>query len=118
MISPFLSVRCSWAETLQWINQRLVTANLRPRQTFDLHGARVGSHGFVCPTHGTNECDCQMAVILVYDGAIEPVTLILYGNNGQAWLSIAEDANQKPDARLIDTIQKALQGKTTKTRDS
>jgi hypothetical protein len=107
--SPFLSINRPCDEALQWAKKQLSQAGLRPIQTFDLHAARVGMHDCSCPNHGTNKCDCQMVVLLVYGKAAEPVTLILHGNNGQTRLSIADDPRQRADAKLITVIQQALE---------
>ena len=108
-ISPFLSTDHPCDETLQWATRQLTEAGLRHVQTFDLHTARVAMHNCSCPNHGTDECDCQMVVLLVYGKAEEPVTLILHGNNGQTWLSIADGPQQTIDSRLINTIHQALE---------
>jgi hypothetical protein len=50
-----------------------------------------------------------MVVLLVYGSASEPVTLLLHGNDGQTWLSIADNPRQKADAKLITTIRQALE---------
>ena len=123
-ISPFLSVNHSCDETLQWTKEQLLQADSRPVQTFDLHTARVGLHDCSCPNHGTNECDCQMVVLLVYGKAEDvstlpmvvntsPATLILHGNDGQTWLSIADNPRQEVDAKLITSIQQALEIKAS-----
>lgn len=114
-ISPFLSVKHSCDDALQWTKKQLLQAGLHPIQTFDLHNARVGLHNCPCPNHGTHECDCQMVVLLVYGSAAEPATLILHGNDGQTWLSIADDPRQRTDAKLITVIQQALEIKALAT---
>ena len=108
-ISPFLSVNHSCDETLQWATEQLSQAGLRPVQTFDLHTARLALHDCPCPNHGTEECDCQMVVMLVYGKVEEPVTLILHGNDGQTWLSLADVPRQKSDTKLSTEIQQALE---------
>ena len=115
--SPSLSVNQPCNEALQWTKKQLLQADLRTVQTFDLHTARVGLHGCPCPNHGTNDCDCQMVVLLVYGKAADvstplntsPVTLILHGNDGQTWVSIANDPQQRANAKLIHSIQQALE---------
>jgi hypothetical protein len=97
---------------LQWTRQQLVQANLHSIQTFDLHTARQGIHECTCPNHGTEECDCQMVVLLVYGKAAEPATLILHGNDGQTWVSIVNDPQQRADAKTMALIQQALEVKT------
>jgi len=105
-ISPFLTVNYSCDKTLQWTNQQLQQAGLRSVQTFDLHTARIGSHDCQCPNHGTEACDCQMVVLLVYGDAVEPVTLILHGNDGQTWLSTPEGLTS--NAGRKEQVQQAL----------
>ena len=111
MLSPFLTLNCSCDEALQWSSQNLMQNGLRVMQTFDLHTARHALEGCPCPHHGTSECDCQMLVLLVYGEAVEPATLILHGNNGQAWLSIVKTPNQKTNTETVTAIQNALEGK-------
>jgi len=108
-ISPFLSINHPCDEALQWARKQLVQADLRPIQTFDLHTARLAMHDCSCPNHGTEECDCQMVVLLVYGKAPDPATLILHGNDGQTWVSIANDPQQRANAKLIHSIQRALE---------
>ena len=71
--------------------------------------ARLGLHNCCCPNHGTDACDCQMIVLLVYGEAAEPATLILHGNNGQTWISIAECVAQHKDAKLVGCIRNVLE---------
>lgn len=108
-ISPFLSVKQPCDDTLQWAKKQLSESNLRPVQTFDLHAARAGLHDCSCPNHGTDECDCQMVVLLVYGQAEEPVALILHGNDGKTWLSIADHPQQSSDKKLSEEIKQALE---------
>jgi hypothetical protein len=108
-VSPFLSVNHPCDEALQWAKKQLSQADLRAVQTFDLHTARIGLRGCPCPNHGTDECDCQMVVVLVYGKAPEPATLILHGNDGQTWLSIADNPRQRADTKLLAAIRQALE---------
>ena len=107
-MSPFLSVGYPCQEALAWVNQRLTEANYRSVQTFDLQQARTGSSSCTCPHHGTEACDCQMIILLVYGNACEPVSLILHGNDGQTWLSFGETLRPESDPELILAIQKTL----------
>ena len=108
-ISPFLSTNRSCEETLRWAREQLARAGLRPVQTFDLNAARAGLHECACPNHGTEACDCRMVILLVYGDAPEPLTLTLHGNNGQTWLSIADNLRQGFDAKLSAKIKQALE---------
>lgn len=107
-ISPFLSINHPSGEALQWTKEQLLQSGLRPIQTFDLHMARLAMHDCPCPNHGTEECDCQMVVLLVYGRVAEPTALILHGNDGQTWVSIVNDPQQRVDAKTMVLIQHAL----------
>ncbi len=107
-LSPFFSIDSSCDEALQWTQKRLSQAGLRAMQTFDLHTARHALHDCPCPNHGTEECDCQMVILLVYGIAEQPATLFLHGNDGQTWLSIADEPRQRADSKLLAGIRQAL----------
>ena len=108
MNTPFLSIPSPCDEALQLAKKQLSQAGLRSVQTFDLHTARLGLHDCSCPNHGTEECDCQMIVLLVYGAAAEPATLILHGNDGQTWVSVTDNPLQPTDKKLITSIQQSL----------
>ncbi len=105
-LSPFLSINSPCDEALQLTMKKLSLAGLRAMQTFDLHAARLAMHDCPCPNHGTNECDCQMVVMMVYGESTEPATLILHGNGGQTSFSLVE---QPVNKKMIWFIQQALE---------
>ena len=106
--SPFLTLDCSCKETLDWLKKRLAAVPLRVMQTFDLHDARQAFEGCACPHHGTAQCDCQMVILLVYDSAPEPATLILHGNEKKTWISLADRLSQPANVNLVMSIERAL----------
>ena len=108
-LTPFLSLNYPSDKCLVWLKDRLATANLHVVQTFDLHSARHALEDCPCPHHGTDQCDCQMVVLLVYANAAEPATLILHGNDGQTWLSLVEHPGQPANQDVIIGIRRALQ---------
>jgi hypothetical protein len=109
ILSPFLSIAFSCDQALQVTRTKLSQAGLLAVQTFNLTTARLGLHDCDCPNHGTKACDCQMVILLVYGEAHEPATLILHGNDGMTWISIANNTFQRVDPRLILSIQHALE---------
>jgi hypothetical protein len=109
ILTPFLSFNYPGDKSLVWLKDRLATANLRVVQTFDLNTARHGLEHCPCPHHGTDQCDCQMVVLLVYANTTEPATLILHGNDGQTWLSLVERPGQQPGKEVTRAIQKAFE---------
>lgn len=105
-VASFLIVEQNCDTALQWANQQLAGAGLRTVRTFDLQDARTGSHDCSCPHHGTDECDCQMVVLLVYGNDKEPETLILHGSDGKTWLSLGH--TMRPVSSLADRIKMVL----------
>lgn len=107
-ISPFLSVDACWEKALHSIQTSLSQAGFSTVQTFNLQAARLSLQKSDCPTHGTEACDCQLVVFLVYGEPAEPATLMLHGNQTKTWLSIPESAPPVPNPGLIGAIRKAL----------
>jgi hypothetical protein len=108
-LSSSRSVNRPCDETLMWLSQSLSRNGLRVLRTFDLHDARLGLENCPCPHHGTDQCDCQMIVLLVYGKADEPVALILHGSDGQTWLSLVNNSIQHADRSIQLSIEQALQ---------
>ena len=109
LLSPFLVTDRPYDEVLPWLKQQLSEAGLRVMQTFDLAVARTGLEDCPCPHHGTDKCDCEMIVLLVYGKSDEPITLILHGNNGQSQVSLVNNAQQHANTSLRSSIEQALQ---------
>lgn len=107
-IFPFLSVSYPCSEALRWTKKQLSQAGLRAMQTFDLNSARHSLEDCPCPHHGTDHCDCQMVVLLVYHTSPEPTALILHGNDGKTWLSLIDQPKQPAEAKTVRVIMQAL----------
>lgn len=97
-------IRRGGDEASSWVTGRLEDAALRVYRSFDLRSARNVSSTCACPDHGTEACDCQMVVLLVYGEQEIPATLVLHGHQGQTWMVLVE----VPDAELATTIEDAL----------
>jgi len=108
-LSPFLSINSSCDQALQMTKNKLSQAGLLTVQTFNLNTARLGLHSCSCPNHGTEECDCQMIVLLVYGEDAEPATLILHGNDGTTWVSVTDSPLHRTDAKLMTSVRQALE---------
>ena len=104
--APFLIIEQNCDTALRRVNQQLTGAGFRTVQTFNLNEARAGSRPCLCPHHGTEQCDCQMVVLLVYGSTNDPETLILHGSDGKTWLSFAHTMG--PVSSLAVQVQKTL----------
>jgi len=95
-------------ESLEWLRLALANEGLRLMRTFDLHDARLGVGECGCPNHGTEACNCQMIVVLVYGEAEHPATLILHGDDEQTWFTLVSNPVQPVDSAMRIAIEKTL----------
>ncbi|MGB7876889.1 MAG: hypothetical protein WBL25_21100, partial [Anaerolineales bacterium] len=90
--------------TIAWIMQLLMARGFQVERTFDLHAARVAQVDCLCPYHGTNDCTCQMVVLLVHSQKAQPVTIVAHGHDSQTSLSLVDMANQSMDQGIIQAL--------------
>ncbi len=109
-LPAILSIDSSCDETLKSVKQSFERGGLRVLETFDLQTARLGLADCPCPYHGMEACDCQMVVLLVYGEATAPMALTLHGNDGQTWISLANEGAGEPGAALHAAVELALRG--------
>lgn len=111
---PFLTLEQSCEQVQDWANKQLVSDGFHVVQTFDLQGARLAHPDCTCPNHGTDDCNCQMVVLLVYQHSGDPATLVIHGQEGKSWLSLAASGGHRTSRHLQTTIQRTLQPKPSK----
>lgn len=97
-------IECGGDEATAWVTTRLEEAALRVYPSFDLRSARAVSSSCACPYHGTEACDCQMVVLLVYQGQRAPATVVLHGHQGRTWLVLAGTPEAGLEAMIKDTL--------------
>ncbi len=105
---PFLALDQPCDEVLAWAQNQLTGAGLHLVQTFDLQVARLAHHDCPCPHHGTDECNCQMIVLLVYRKQGDPLTLVMHGQDGKTWLALANSTGKRSNQQLEAAIQRVL----------
>ena len=96
-----LNIDCETA--VSKVIHRLVEDELEVVRSFDLQAARSAHTCCTCPHHGTEQCDCQMVVLLVYDHQGVPITVVAHGNNGQTHFAI-DESSQHHSERLLKTM--------------
>src|SRR5690349_3807482 len=74
--TPLLKVNKACGDSALWATRRLEEAGYQTVRTFDLQASRLAQFDCPCPHHGTEKCDCQMVVLLVYKGKRNPSTMI------------------------------------------
>jgi len=105
---PFLTLDQTCQQVLAWINGQLTSAGFRVVQTFDLQVARLAYPECPCPHHGTDDCNCQMVILLVYRKQDDPATLVIHGQDGKTWLSLASPAGGRANQHLEASIRHTL----------
>lgn len=81
---------------------------LRVLVSFDSHHLRASASAAPCPHHGNAGCDCQVAILLVYDEEKKPATLLAHGQDGETWISLVSALGQRPSGKLKNKIAHAL----------
>ncbi len=112
--SPFLILDQPCDSAVEWVVQQIRQTGLQVVRTFNLQVARQAIAGCPCPYHGTEQCDCQMVVMLVYGGGqpnrfdCQPVSIVAHSNNDQTWFSVVDTPQQRADPDLEVAIRLAL----------
>jgi hypothetical protein len=106
---PFLMLGQPCDEAVDWMIERAGYVGLTVMRTFDLQVARHAQTVYPCPYHGTDQCDCQMVVLLVYGSNQRPLTIIAHGYGGQTWFSIVDTPQQRADPSMEAVIHHLLE---------
>lgn len=95
--------------------QRLSEDGLQVVRSFDLQTARLAHTHCVCNYHGTEQCDCQMIVLLVYEQQGQPLTMVVHSRNSQTQIEMVDTPQQRPGWHLKTTILRALASEISAT---
>lgn len=113
------AIPCVGDDAADWVSGKLEGAALRVYRSFDLRSTRALEASYACPYHGTQACDCQMTVLLVYQGHRAPATVVLHGHLGITWMVLAEAPDTGLQARIVEVLAPdrpgAAGGATTET---
>ena len=112
---PFLALDQNCEQVQVWVQQQMAEAGFRVVQTFDLHVARLAHPDCTCPHHGTDDCNCQLVVLLVYQKKGDPVTLVIHGQDDRTWLSLANPTGQRSNQHLEMLVRRALTPRISQT---
>jgi hypothetical protein len=84
-------------------------AGLQVVPSFDLQVAISPHSHCSCPHHGTDLCDCQMIVLLVYSQDDHPVSLVAHGKDGKTHIGLINNPGHG-GAEEIETIVRSSFG--------
>src|SRR5262245_4851415 len=107
-ILPFLTIDLACEKVAAWVRERLTQAGLRVVPTFDLQIARLAHPDCPCPHHGTKACSCQLVILLIYGKQEGPATLVIHGQDGKSWISLAPAIETRSRQSLELSIKSTL----------
>ncbi len=102
------SLRADCETAIQQITQRLERSGIRAVRSFDLRSACASFPDLACLHHGTVPCDCQLVVLLAYQGEDSPASIIVHSHNGQTEAALAHSPDHPPGRDLEAAIRSAL----------
>lgn len=105
---PFMSMEEPCEEAIKWVIHEMSAAGLFVIRTFDLKVARTLQTDCYCPHHGTEQCDCQLIVLLIYGSNQEPSSLVAHGYEGKTWFSLVDTPQQPANPDLTGFILQTL----------
>ncbi|HLO14549.1 MAG TPA: hypothetical protein VK206_06960 [Anaerolineales bacterium] len=105
---PFLTLDQTCEQVQTWVNEKLTDAGFRVVPTFDLQIARLAHPDCPCPHHGTDDCSCQMVILLVYGKQTDPATLVIHGQDGKTWISLASPIETRSRQNLESSVRHML----------
>jgi len=105
---PFLILEKPCSEAIAWVTRQIGREGLQVMRTFDLQAVRHNPVDCLCPHHGTDQCDCQLVVLLVYGANYQPVSLVAHSHDGKTWFSLVDTPQQPADPGLEKAIRRAL----------
>ncbi|MBE3118686.1 MAG: hypothetical protein IMZ50_08025 [Candidatus Atribacteria bacterium] len=106
--SPFVTIEKPGEETIYWTIRQLENAGLQVIRTFDLREARHSHPDCPCPHHGTEACNCQMSVLLIYQEEQSPASILIHSFLDTTWLYLVDTPEQPVDQNLDLLIREIL----------
>ena len=105
---PLTVLSGEFQDAIARTKERLTALGLQVMLSFDLQVARASHTNCTCPHHGTDQCNCQLVVLLIYQNEKQLLTLIVHGHDGETELAYVEPPTQQPDQDLIKDVRLAL----------
>ena len=106
--TAILTVQSDSETAIKQTLNRLQMAGFQVMRSFDLKVARAAHVGCTCPHHGTDQCDCQMVMLLVYGKGETPVSLVIHGHDGQTQIALVDTPEQRPNQQIVSSVVGAI----------
>jgi hypothetical protein len=86
----------------------LTGAGLPVVQSFDFQLGKSLHSQCTCPHHGSQLCDCQMVMLLIYDLESQPVTLVVHGQDGKVHLGLVRNQERQSEEGIRNLVRSIL----------
>jgi hypothetical protein len=106
--TPLVTLQTNWDKALSHVTRALEAKGLQILRSFDLQVARSVHANCSCPHHGTEKCDCQMVVLLVYAPGKPPITLVVHGHDGQVSFVLVDSPQEGGDQQVAMSVRQLL----------
>ena len=114
--TPLAILSGDFPAAIQSSVEKLTALGIQVLLSFDLQAARASHSNCTCPHHGTDQCNCQLVVLLLYQNDAEPLTLIAHGHDGETELAYVDPPTHQPDQELINQVRMKLNSVRPTTR--
>jgi hypothetical protein len=108
--SHLFSLKADSESVLAFLTTAFNDAGVQVMRSFDLQAARSAHTQCTCPHHGSDQCSCQMIVLLVYDNELSPVTLVVHGKDDVTHLGLISGSPRVDTQWLEAFLGRALHG--------
>lgn len=105
---PVITFQADCDQVVSHVSHYLLSVGYNVLESFDLHSAREAHSGCKCPHHGTEKCNCQFVVLLVYGNDVNPITLTIHSSDHLTELTFVDTPGQQVGEQLKTSVFQAI----------
>lgn len=105
---PLVTINSKWEKALSCTTQYLERHDFKVVCSFYIQMDFPVNINCSCPNHQTEECNCSMAVLLLYSTKKPPVTLLVHGHEEHVSFFLSDSQQQYPDAETAERMKSLM----------
>ena len=106
-MAHLLEIPRSHLFVIQRMTELLQDSGFQVSPSFNLSSAQTTAFPCACPHHPEN-CDCDMAVLMVYGSDPQPAVLVTHTHNERTWLYLVDNPEEHTPTPLGLQIKSLL----------
>jgi hypothetical protein len=106
--SHLLTIKASSYVVVDQLTNVFKESGLQVIQSFDLQTAISAYSGCHCPHHGSEKCDCQMIMLILYREEDEPIRLVAHGKDGTTHLGVIDNPQRKGIEKIVYLLKRTF----------